>query len=303
MTTLDRSSDRKFSSFAEFWAKGDWAPFVETLHVGAKTPHTLAVIDQPEGEYPDPPMPEFQLQLITRNSATAKIEYGGTAFETAAPPGSIFVAPADTATNYRLNGSHRLVALAIHKTAMDRFREQADGKLPEDFGTLHEQTFYDPIIEALMLRMLEQAMMDHPASDLFLDQATNTILTSLLCRSGTMQPEAEPSRPLSDTDIAKVSRIIDERLEDNLAIADLARVTSLSDWHFARAFKQAMGLSPHQYVLRRRIARAKDLLQHTAMPLAEVAVAAGFSSQSHMTDVFRQKVGTTPGRFRAQITG
>ncbi|MDW4500615.1 AraC family transcriptional regulator, partial [Sulfitobacter sp. D35] len=116
-------------------------------------------------------------------------------------------------------------------------------------------------------------------------------------------PDGEAARPLSDHDIAKVARIIDERLEDNLNIADLARATSLSDWHFARAFKQSTGLSPHQYVLRRRIIRAKDLLRNNAMPLAEVAIAAGFSSQSHMTDVFREKVGTTPGKFRAQING
>ncbi|MEM7641848.1 MAG: helix-turn-helix transcriptional regulator, partial [Pseudomonadota bacterium] len=64
---------------------------------------------------------------------------------------------------------------------------------------------------------------------------------------------------------------------------------------------QATGLSPHQFLLRRRIARAKDMLRTSVMPLAEIAVATGFSSQSHMTDVFRQKVGTTPGKYRAEI--
>ncbi|VVT24865.1 AraC family transcriptional regulator [Rhizobium sp. EC-SD404] len=301
MQTEDRTADREFSSFAEFWVEGEWAPFVETVHPGGRSPHTLAVFQQPAGAFPDPPLPEFQLQLVAKGSAQSRVEFGGTAFSSQLSPGGIYLSPPDTDCNYEVEGLHRIIALAINKNAMDRFREQADFELPRDFGRLHEQKFHDPIIEALMLRMLEQAMVDHPTSDLFLDQSTNTILVGLLCRSGTMQPDTEDARPLSDGDIAKVSRIIDERLEDNLSIADLARVTSLSDWHFARAFKQATGLSPHQYVLRRRIARAIDLLRNSQIALAEVALSAGFSSQSHMTDVFRQKVGTTPGKYRDQI--
>ncbi|MEM7669231.1 MAG: AraC family transcriptional regulator, partial [Pseudomonadota bacterium] len=151
--------------------------------------------------------------------------------------------------------------------------------------------------------MLEQATIKHPTSDLFLDQATNTILTSLMCRSEGMVAQGEPERPLSDDDLAKVSRLIEERLEENLSIANLARATSLSDWNFARAFKETTGLGPHQFVLRRRIVRAKDLLTNGILPLAEVAFAAGFSSKSHMSDVFREKVGATPGKYRAQFNG
>ncbi|MEM7665830.1 MAG: AraC family transcriptional regulator [Pseudomonadota bacterium] len=295
--------DRKFSSFAEFWAEGEWSEFVETLHPGENKPHTLAVFEQPEGAYPDPAMPEFHIQLLTKGTVPITTTFGGTTFRSDLSPGSIIVAPADTQANYEVEGPHRVLSLAVNTDAMDRFREQAEFELPSDFGKLHEQKFHDPIVETLILRMLEQAMMDHPTSDLFLDHATNTILTSLLCRSGAMHAEIEPAGPLTDQDIAKVAGIIEDRLEDNLTIADLARVTSLSDWHFARAFKDATGLSPHQFVLRRRIARGKDLLQKTALSIAEIAAAAGFSSQSHMTDVFREKVGTTPGRYRTQING
>ncbi|MDW4500614.1 AraC family ligand binding domain-containing protein, partial [Sulfitobacter sp. D35] len=219
---MGEASQRQFGSFAEFWADGEWAPFVETLHPGKNSPHTLAVHQQPAGAFPDPPMDEFLLMVITKGNRHVATQYGGTRFETKLSPGLIFLAPPNTETNYEVHGPHRMVSLAINTRAMDRFREQADFELPSDFGRLHEQTFHDPIVETLMLRMLEQAMMDHPVSDLFLDQATNTILTSLLCRSGMMVPDGEAPHPLSDQDIAKVARIIDERLEDNLNIADLA---------------------------------------------------------------------------------
>ncbi|MEM9012478.1 MAG: AraC family transcriptional regulator [Pseudomonadota bacterium] len=303
MSAQSLEDDRRFSSFAEFWADGRWAPFVETLHSGKRKPHTLAVHDQPAGEFPDPPMPEFLIILITKGDARIEVTYGGCQFRSQLSPGSIFLTPPETISNYVVDGPQKFISLAVNKDAMARFRDQVAFELPRDFGKLHEQKFHDPVVEMLVVQMLEQATMDHPTGDLFLDQATDTILTRLLYKSGTFQLDQEAPGPLTDHDVANVTSMIEERLEENLNISDLARVTSLSDWHFARAFKQATGLSPHQFVLRRRIARAKDLLERTADPLAEVAVASGFSSQSHMTDVFRQKAGTTPGKYRAEING
>ncbi|MDW4500618.1 hypothetical protein R5H30_21745, partial [Sulfitobacter sp. D35] len=163
---MGEASQRQFGSFAEFWADGEWAPFVETLHAGKSSPHTLAVMDQPAGAFPDPAMPEFHIQLILRGGARLKTRFEGVEFDTRISPGSIFMAPANTAAYYELDDRHRFISLAVNRIALDRFREQADFELPNDFGRLHEQMFHDPIVEALMLRMLEQAMMDHPVSDL-----------------------------------------------------------------------------------------------------------------------------------------
>jgi AraC family transcriptional regulator len=79
----------------------------------------------------------------------------------------------------------------------------------------------------------------------------------------------------------------------------------LSVYHFARQFKAATGLPPHQYVILRRVERAKELLQAgTDLSLAEVAARAGFSDQSRFSHHFKRLVGVTPGQFRmsARIT-
>ncbi|MEM8750631.1 MAG: AraC family transcriptional regulator [Pseudomonadota bacterium] len=257
-------------------------------------------LSQPSGEFPDPALPEFNVQLLTKGTVNIDVMYGGTKFDTLATPGSIFVAPPDTQTNYVISGAHKVVGLAINQQLLKRFRDQSEFQLPSDFGSLHEKKIYDPTIEALILRMVEQAMLQNPASDLFLDNATNTILAELLTRSDIEAGTSDEQGPLSSADLQKVTAMIENRLEEGLTIADLAGMTSLSDWHFARAFKISTGFSPHQYVLRRRIVRAKDLLTNSKLPLAEVAAATGFSSQSHMSDVFRQKVGTTPGKYRQE---
>ena len=79
----------------------------------------------------------------------------------------------------------------------------------------------------------------------------------------------------------------------------MAAVARLSAYHFARQFKRATGLPPHQYVILRRVERAKQLLQAGAgQSLAEVAVRAGFSDQSQFCHHFKRTVGVTPGQFR-----
>ena len=82
---------------------------------------------------------------------------------------------------------------------------------------------------------------------------------------------------------------------------ELASLLGRPAARFLVDFKATTGQTPYQYVLSRRIARAQELLSAGEMPLAEVAYACGFASQSHMTDVFRQKLGVTPGRYRKEV--
>ncbi|UWR21246.1 AraC family transcriptional regulator [Sulfitobacter sp. S190] len=300
MSIQSKNENGSFGSFAEYWADGDWAPHVKMLHTGKRNTHALALLEQPAGAFPDPAMPEFHIQLVQRGNANLRMSFEGAEVRTQLNAGALFMAPANTKVDYEVDGPQKFVSLAINKALADRFRDQADIDLPKDFGQLHAQKFHDPIVEALMLRMLDQALLEHPTSDLFLDQATNTILTTLLCRSEIIPVIEEAPIVLSDDDLAKVSEMIEEQLDESFSVADLARLTSLSDWHFGRAFKNSTGLSPHQYVMRRRIARAKEMLGSSKMSIAQIAYACGFASQSHLNDVFKKKVGTTPRIYRME---
>jgi AraC family transcriptional regulator len=92
---------------------------------------------------------------------------------------------------------------------------------------------------------------------------------------------------------------IEEHLDAGLSLEQLAAAAHLSVYHFARQFKAAIGLPPHQYVINRRVERARQLLQAgTDLSLAEVAAGAGFSDQSQLTHHFKRLVGVTPGQFR-----
>ena len=96
-----------------------------------------------------------------------------------------------------------------------------------------------------------------------------------------------------------VVEYIEENLDAGPGLAELAAVARLSAHHFARQFKAATGLPPHQYVIARRVERAKELLrERDCPPLAEVATEVGFSDQSHFTRHFKRLVGVTPRQFQ-----
>jgi AraC family transcriptional regulator len=92
---------------------------------------------------------------------------------------------------------------------------------------------------------------------------------------------------------------MEERLDAGLTVEQLAAAARLSAYHFARQFKAATGLPPHQYVILRRVERARQLLQAgTGLSLAEVAAHVGFADQSQVCRHFKRLVGVTPGQFR-----
>ncbi len=91
---------------------------------------------------------------------------------------------------------------------------------------------------------------------------------------------------------------IAERLDQPLSLEDLATFACCDVRSFTRWFRDELGVSPHRYLTQARVERAKGLLGKTDQPLSEVALQCGFSSQSHLTTVFRRATGSTPGQFR-----
>jgi AraC-like DNA-binding protein len=98
--------------------------------------------------------------------------------------------------------------------------------------------------------------------------------------------------------LRRVREYIDSNLEQNLDIESLATTAGLSPFHFARAFKQSEGSTPHNFVLQRRIAKARELLSRGDLPLSEIALVVGFADQSHFTRRFQEIVGISPWKFR-----
>ncbi len=113
-----------------------------------------------------------------------------------------------------------------------------------------------------------------------------------------MESRREPFDKTPAPSVARVIDFIEAYLERDLDLDTLAGVAAMSTYHFARSFKEAVGMSPHAYVLGRRVARAAQLLNQDKPNLARIAVLCGFSSQAHLTTSFRLCYGVTPGAYR-----
>ena len=113
------------------------------------------------------------------------------------------------------------------------------------------------------------------------------------------QPDDDAARGgMAFGSLRRTREHIEQRLAHKISLRELADIAGLSAGHFSRAFKQSVGMSPHRYLLRRRITAATDLIRNTDLSLAEVALSVGFSDQSHFTRVFARESGETPSLFR-----
>jgi AraC family transcriptional regulator len=116
--------------------------------------------------------------------------------------------------------------------------------------------------------------------------------------SGPRRPTGRSDGALPQRKLRAVVEYIEEHLAASPTLAQMAAIAHLSAYHFTRQFKAATGLPPHQYVILRRVERAKRLLQGADLSLAEVAAGAGFTDQSKFSHHFKRLVGVSPRHFR-----
>jgi len=107
-------------------------------------------------------------------------------------------------------------------------------------------------------------------------------------------------RPLLAWQACRVREYIDAHIGERILISDLSRIAQRSDAHFARAFKQTFGQTPHAYLVRRRVEHASHLMRVGDESLSNIALMCGFTDQAHLCRLFRQCIGQTPAAWRRE---
>ena len=157
----------------------------------------------------------------------------------------------------------------------------------------------DPVMHGLALSMLAMVQQPGPAPALFSDSVALAFHAHVARAYGEpLKGGSVAGMGLAPWQLRRALAFIEAHLDGDPKVADLARECRLCASHFGRAFRQAVGMPPHQWLTKRRIERAKDLLRDGGIPLAQIALACGFADQSHLTRSFTQSEGCSPGKWR-----
>jgi AraC family transcriptional regulator len=159
----------------------------------------------------------------------------------------------------------------------------------------------DPAIHRTAMAIATEAAQGGPGSKLLIDSLSTELCVHILRNhADVLFRETGGTDGLTLSQERTIRDYIHEHLHEPIPLDDLAAEVALSRFHFARRFRRSTGLSPHEFVLRHRVARAATMLSRTDVPLVDVAARCGFADQSHLTRVFKKQVGATPARYRAR---
>jgi len=162
--------------------------------------------------------------------------------------------------------------------------------------------FDDPVLRQTALK-LEALIEAGPSGSRLYAEALGSVLAHELLRlnSGTVRAEPPMRGGLAGWQRRLVAQYIEEKLSEQISLAELAELAQLSVFHFSRAFKQSFGMPPHRYHTSRRIERAKILLAKLNRSVTEIALDMGFSDTSSFTATFRKSAGRTPTEYRRSV--
>jgi AraC family transcriptional regulator len=161
--------------------------------------------------------------------------------------------------------------------------------------------FEDPLLRSLAQALLEERRAGGVGGRLFREAVAETIALRVLREHCTVLSAPPVRAGLAPSQLRRVRDVVEERLDDDLSLEDLAAAAGLSRAHFARSFRTATGQTPYAYLRERRVARAGDLLATSSRPVVEIATLTGFRSQSHLGRVFKAATGMTPGEYRRRV--
>lgn len=186
----------------------------------------------------------------------------------------------------------RLVILAAHEVAQ-----------PDRFEIRPQIAIDDPLVRGLALALRSEVQSGYPGGRSYGEMLAHTLAAHIVRQYATTNQSArEESGGLGRRPLRLVLDYIHDHLAEDISLDTLAKVAGLSPFHFARLFKRSVGSAPHQYLIRRRVERAKELLLTTSAEIAEVAIQVGFCDQSHLTSHFKRTYGVAPGAFLRSTT-
>lgn len=216
--------------------------------------------------------------------------------------GDATVTTAGEPKGWQARGRTEFAAVWLDPALIDNVAAHSDDIAPEQLELVDNFGTPDAQLERMGLSLLLELEHEQCAAGIVVESLAIELTVHLLRRYSKAASVESPPRcgtcTLPASKLRHVSEYLDNHLRDDLTLAEIAQVVGMSPYHFARRFKQSTGIAPHQYLIARRMARAKALLRETDLPIGEIAHRVGCSNQSHFSTLFHRAEAMTPRMFR-----
>jgi AraC family transcriptional regulator len=231
---------------------------------------TAFEIEQPAGTYPEPGMNAILLAMVNTSAGHVRMDLGAGRFDSSFHKGSFSLTPAYTPTEI------------VTQHATDLMLVGLDAER----------------VELIVRSIMNELQSGLPMASMYIDSVIIALLQQLQRLAQKDRGKIKGYAKISDRSLSRIKDFMDANLNAHIRIEELAAFVGMSAFHFAHAFKNATGWSPHRYLLSRRILRAQALIKEHHSTLADISFEVGFSSQAHMTSAFKTATGLTPAQFQ-----
>lgn len=256
---------------------------------------TLETFDLPPGETPEFCLENYTVGIYLGPSLNVQIRQitENKCEEAAFSLGSVAIFPVHCPHFFAWNSFSQALCLTLKP---DLLHLHATELLSRDrVELLPKLGLQDGLIYQIGLALQADLQREANCDRLYAESLANALALHLLKHYSTSDHRPLTGKGgLSQQKLKLVTDYINDNLERELSLSELAELVQLSQYHFCRLFKHSMGLSPHKYVTHQRVEKAKRLLKQGSMTLSEIAMACGFNHQSHLHRHFKRQTGVTP---------
>lgn len=212
--------------------------------------------------------------------------------------GDIYVVPEETPGVWEIKNDDTFLSMSVSPALLKTVAEEL-GLTPNTIEIRNRFQVRDTQLEHIGWVLKEEMACGYPCGQLYFESLSIAVATRLLlCHSSISNGVKKPYKRLSDRRLKQVFDYIEDNLAENISLRDLADVVGLSVSHFKVLFREAVDQSPHQYLIRRRVERAKNLLSERKLSISQIAIQTGFAHQSHLARHMHRVIGVSPKQLR-----
>jgi AraC family transcriptional regulator len=246
-------------------------------------------------------MEHHVLAAVMRGDGTSNARIDGRKFSTLSQTGTVTIVPKGRDAYWRCTGSPICSNVYLGSDRLQRCADEVGrGGRPELRERINAN---DPKLFGILSLIAAESSAGDRISKLYLEQLVDLLCLQLLREHVVRPGGSSQAGGLGPWQVRRISEYMQEHLDETVGLQDLADLIGLSRFHLCTAFRRATGFTPHQWLVRIRMDRARQLLADPRLTVTEVALAVGYQTPSSFTQAFRHCLSMTPTQFRQQLPG